>query len=86
MPRPEPAQKLETIFSDLMPGEPLAPRQRTKTNCAAWDSLFQINLILSIEQEFGISITDEEAIDLNSFETALDIVQSKLPGEAPHHG
>ena len=31
-----------------------------------WDSLRHMNLVLSIEDEFGITIPDEEAADITS--------------------
>ncbi len=77
-------QPLERIFTDLMPGETVPPRERTRVNCLRWDSLMQLNLILAIEQEFGISIGDEEAIELNSFEVARLLVQSKCPAGRVH--
>lgn len=70
--------KLESIFSDLMTGETVPVRERTKLNCAHWDSLMQLNLISAIEQEFGVTISDEDAVDMNSFESALGILNEKL--------
>ena len=32
-----------------------------------WDSLAQLNLILALEEEFGIEIPDEEAAELTSY-------------------
>lgn len=72
------ASRLETIFADLMREETVPVRQRTKLNCAHWDSLMQLGLISAIEQEFGVTLTDEDAIDLNSFESAVQIVGEKL--------
>lgn len=47
-------------------------------NMETWDSLRHINLIIALEQEFGISFPDEEVVLLTSFEllcmTILDIV------------
>ena len=75
------AAKLETIFQDLMTEETVPARKRTKLNCAHWDSLMQLGLISAIEQEFGVSISDEDAIDLNSFDSALQIVSEKLTAQ-----
>lgn len=70
--------KLETIFADLMTEETVPVRQRTKLNCAHWDSLMQLGLISAIEQEFGITVSDEDAVDLNSFDSAVLIVGEKV--------
>jgi len=37
-------------------------------NIETWDSLRHINLIIALEQEFGISFPDEEVAFLTSFE------------------
>lgn len=72
------ARKLETIFADLMYEETVPVRQRAKVNCASWDSLLQLQLILAIEQEFEVIISDREASALNSFAAALHVLEEKL--------
>jgi acyl carrier protein len=72
------AERLETIFSDLMEQEVVPVVRRTKLNCASWDSMLHLHLIIAIEQEFGIRLTDEEVTDLNSFESALQVIQDHL--------
>jgi acyl carrier protein len=70
--------RLERIFKDIFPDEQMPLRQLTPMNTTAWDSLAHMNLLLSIEQEFGVSLTDDEAVDLNSFDVAADVVAGKL--------
>jgi acyl carrier protein len=72
------ADRLETIFGDLILDERVPVRQRTRLNCAKWDSLVQLNLILALEQEFHVVVSDDEIMELNSFEVALQLVQDKL--------
>ena len=36
-------------------------------NIESWDSMNHMNLILALEEEFGIKITDDDALDLLSF-------------------
>ena len=36
-------------------------------NVESWDSIKHMDLILTIEQEFGVSVPDEEAADLTSY-------------------
>ena len=76
-------ERLERIFSELMVGETVPVRTRTKIQCLTWDSLMQLNLISAIEQEFQITLSDEETIDLNSFPAALAMVQDKVKAESP---
>jgi acyl carrier protein len=45
-----------------------------------WDSLKHMNLILALEEEFGITIPDEDAANLPSFRL-IQIVVSEL---TPH--
>lgn len=82
----QPESKLEQIFSELMVGETVPVCERTKVTCLTWDSLMQLNLISAIEQEFQITITDEEAIDLNSFSVALHLVREKLTSKPSGDG
>lgn len=45
---------------------------------AKWDSLNQMNIIVAIEEEFGIEFNDEETITLNSYSLLLDSIKQKL--------
>jgi len=44
----------------------------------AWDSVAQINLVMAIEQRFGITFSPEEAGMTTSFESIRDLVEAKL--------
>ena len=43
----------------------------------AWDSLKHMDLILSLEEEFGVSVPDEEAGDLTSY-ALIKLVMTEL--------
>lgn len=43
---------------------------------AAWDSIKHINLILALEEEFGIHFQDEEIPSLVNFKIIVAIVRS----------
>ena len=77
MSAPEAEAALERIFQDVMIGETLPVRQRTRLACLRWDSLMQLTLVSAIEQEFGLTLSDEDVLELNSFESALLILQEK---------
>lgn len=70
--------RLETVFLEVLWQESVPVRQRSRVNCSSWDSLAQINLMVSIEQEFDVTLTDDEASELNSFETAAQIILEKV--------
>ena len=74
-------QRMEMIFDDLMPGEDTPVRQRTLDQTAAWDSMCQLNLVIAIEQEFGISMTDAETSSLESYDAAISIVERHGVGD-----
>jgi len=72
------ADKLEEVFADIMPEQDIPPRLVTKLNSAGWDSFVQLALITALEQEFSITISDEDAVEINSFESALEIVREQV--------
>ena len=43
-----------------------------------WDSLNQMNIIVAVEEEFGVEFNDEETITLNSYSLLLDSIKQKL--------
>lgn len=77
--RAEGARRLEAVFDDIVHDDNVPVRRRSRTTCASWDSLVQINLVLAIEQEFGVRFDDADAIELNSFDSALEIVVELWP-------
>ena len=50
----------------------------SQKNCAAWDSMNQLNLVIELEMEFGISLEPEEIGRMVDFQSVLEIVKSKL--------
>lgn len=47
-------------------------------NIETWDSLQHMNLVLGIEQSFGIEFTEEEIVTLLSYELILETIKGKL--------
>lgn len=43
-----------------------------------WDSLRHMNLVMALEDEFGVSFEEEEMIELISFPAILRALQEKL--------
>jgi len=48
----------------------------------AWDSIKHMDLILSLEEEFGVSVPDEEAGDLTSYALIRLVMKELLEGKA----
>jgi acyl carrier protein len=47
-----------------------------------WDSLQHINVIVDVEQRFGIALSPEEVVQLHSVRAIVDIVQAKLASQS----
>ena len=73
-------ERLDGIFDDLMPGETVPIRERTRSNTSSWDSLCQLNLIIYLEEEFSIALSDDDVQDVNSYALALAIIDELTAG------
>jgi acyl carrier protein len=47
------------------------------TNCDAWDSMGQLNLVADLEDAFGVSLEPIEIGQMKSFEDIVRILKSK---------
>ena len=45
---------------------------------AQWDSLQHINVIMDVEQRFGIVLSPEEVMELHTVRSIVNIVQARL--------
>lgn len=45
-------------------------------NCDQWDSLQHMNLIFAIEEEFGVSLTDDDVLKIKDFKSIIDILEN----------
>ena len=50
----------------------------SQKNCKAWDSMNQLNLVIELEMEFGISLEPEEIGRMVDYNSVLSVVNSKL--------
>lgn len=71
--------RLKKIFHSLFN---LAPEQITADtspdSVKRWDSLQHLTLVTSIEEEFDISISEQDIVEMLSFGLAVEIVSSAL--------
>ena len=51
--------KIYQVFKDILKTN-AQPQEITTENTSEWDSLTHLNLVLALEEEFGIEITPEE--------------------------
>jgi acyl carrier protein len=49
-----------------VPVESIGP-ESSMDNIESWDSLQHMNLVLALEEEFGVSIPDEDAANVTSY-------------------
>jgi acyl carrier protein len=70
--------KLFRIISNVMnvPME-LINEESSPDNVENWDSLKHLNLILAIEQEFGVIFSDEEIIEMMNVQLILEILKNR---------
>ena len=73
---------IKSLVKDIMsvifnvPSE-LIPDDITFGGVEYWDSVAQINLIIGIEEEFNINLSDEDVEDMLSLDLIVNIINSK---------
>jgi acyl carrier protein len=71
--------KLSAIFVNLFSVKPEDIHDKlSQDDVPGWDSLQHLNLILAIEEDFGISLSPEETTEMLNFGLILLLVQEKL--------
>lgn len=72
-------KRLASCFSAVLPE--LAPEEITHasaTSVESWDSVATVSLIAVVEEEFGISIENEDPAKFNSFKNILTYLQETV--------
>lgn len=72
-------ERIVGIISQIfeIPAEALRPGS-SPDDVETWDSLHHLNLVLALEQEFGIQFEPEEIEQLLSVELIVSLVEEKL--------
>jgi len=71
-------EKLKKIFVNVFAEENLDfSREISPRTVESWDSLKFINIIMSIEEEFDLTLSEFEIQNLKSFQDAINILGSK---------
>ena len=50
----------------------------SQQNCDTWDSLRHLNLIVELEEEFGVEFEPEEISEMKSFEDIRRLLTDKI--------
>ena len=54
------------------------PAGLSQKNCAAWDSVNHLNLILALEAEFGVAFEPEEIAAMQDLDAVKNLLAAKL--------
>ena len=65
--------RIEKIFVKVFAVD--APRAINKINCEEWDSLKHIELILELEDEFDLEISDNTSLKITDYNSCLEIIR-----------
>lgn len=72
---------LKQVMANVLevPAETIGPDASTDT-IPAWDSLKHMNLVLALEQAFGVEIPDEDAAEITSYALIKVVLQELTAG------
>lgn len=77
----ETQEKLTRIFREVFDDEDINITPGTTANdVAGWDSLSHVNLIVTIETEFGIKFSQKELLTFRNVGDLLDSIRGKIKG------
>ena len=78
--------RVRSLVADLfgLPLEEIRP-DSSPDNIPAWDSLQHLNLVLALEQEFGIQFAPEEIEQLLSVELMAALLEEKATPRGAAH-
>lgn len=72
-------KRLVACFSAVLTG--LRPEEITQASSSSleiWDSLATVNLLALVEEEFGVTVDDEDSIRFDSFKNILAYLQRAM--------
>jgi acyl carrier protein len=79
MERNEIIEKLQDIFNKVFPGRNLIVGDVLHSNdVPEWDSLHHLDLILEIEEVFGVKFNVRDVLGMQTTEEMIDILKKKL--------
>ena len=71
--------RLQTIFRDVFDDDAIAITRATHAgDIPDWDSLAQINLVVAIEKEFGITMSLQDLATLTNVGDMIDLILAKI--------
>lgn len=74
-------EKLKKVMADIFKmQEGQITDEQAMHNTAAWDSLKHIELIVAIEESFGLKLTVDEIVSMVSMKAIKDVLKNKGVG------
>ncbi len=72
-------ERVRGIAADVLrlPANQISPRSSPET-IEAWDSVQHLNLVLALEQEFGVQFEPEEIDQMSNIDRILSVLENKL--------
>jgi len=72
-------KKLTSIFVNVFSiEESIVSNELKMGDIPNWDSLGHLNIITAVEEEFEIHFTNDEMIELKSFQDFFDLISTKI--------
>lgn len=72
-------ERLERVIDDVLKTSDRQWSQFSEWGELGADSLDTINLLMSIEEEFNITISEQDALEINTPKDALNYLKKVLP-------
>ncbi len=72
-------ERLNNVFRDIFDDESITVNENTTSNdIEDWDSLEHINLVVAVENEFGIKFNMNEVTTMKNVGEMVDIILSRM--------
>lgn len=73
--------KIQQVIATVLNIDPsLVTEDASSKTLENWDSLYHMNIILGVEEQYGITFTDDEIVNLTSYTSLAEAVK-KHQGE-----
>jgi acyl carrier protein len=70
--------KMQQVFCDVFQTPDLVLRPETSAaDVPGWDSFAHINLVIALEQQFGVTFTTDEIAEMKCVDDLVKILQSR---------
>jgi acyl carrier protein len=74
--------RLREVVGSMLELDPAQVDDTTSTDTVpSWDSVRHMNLVIALEQAFGITVPDEDVADMTSFPIIRAVVEEQLAGQ-----